>query len=253
VSGHRCVASAWLEQSDRAGDPGEGGIFPLTRERIASGWIREMAQRAGVPVRILSDEEIEASLAATLAAKPADGPIWVFAYGSLIWNPTIRWRERRIARVYGCHRRFCLRTTLGRGTPQRPGLMLGLDRGGSCRGVVYRLPDDGALEELRLLWRREMVTGAYRPRWLVARTGEGLVHAIAFLIERRHERYCCGLDNEQGIEMLATGEGPLGRACDYLYDTARHLRRLGIPDRHLERLAEQVRARRAELAAAQAG
>jgi len=241
------------ESGERAVDPGEGGVFPLTRERIASGWIREMVRRAGMPVRILSDEEIEASLRATLAARPQHGPVWVFGYGSLIWNPTIRWTERRIARVHGYRRRFCLRTTLGRGTPQRPGLMLGLDHGGSCRGVVYRLPDDDTPGELRLLWRREMVTGAYRPRWLLARTDEGAVPAIVFTIERRHDRYCCDLDDGQMVEMLATGEGPLGRACDYLFDTARHLRELGIPDRHLEELAERVRARRLELAASGSG
>lgn len=237
------------ESGDRAVDPGEGGVFPLTRERIASGWIREMVRRAGVPVRILTDEEIEASLQATLVAKPKGAPVRVFAYGSLIWNPTIRWTERRIARVHGYHRRFCLRTTLGRGTPERPGLMLGLDHGGSCRGVVYRLPEDDALGELRLLWRREMVTGAYRPRWLAAHTEGGPVPAIVFTIERRHDRYCRDLPEREMLDMLATGEGPLGRACDYLFDTARHLRELGIPDRHLEELAERVRARRGELAA----
>lgn len=237
------------QSGDRAVDPGEGGVFPLTRERIAAGWIHEMVQRAGVPVRILSEEEIEASLRATLAAKPEGAPVRVFAYGSLIWNPTVRWTERRIARVLGYHRRFCLRTTLGRGTPERPGLMLGLDHGGSCRGVVYRLPEDGTESELRLLWRREMVTGAYRPRWLAAHTAEGPVPAIVFTIERRHERYCRELSEREMLDMLATGEGPLGRACDYLFDTARHLRELGIPDRRLEALAVRVRARRAALAA----
>lgn len=241
--------SAEPETGDRTVDPGEGGVFPLTRERIAAGWLREMVQRAGVPVRVLSDEEIEASLQATLAAKPEGASVHVFAYGSLIWNPTIRWTERQIARVVGYHRRFCLRTTLGRGTPERPGLMLGLDHGGSCRGVLYRLPDDDTLGELRLLWRREMVTGAYRPRWLAAHTTRGTVPAIAFTIERSHDRYCRELSETEMLDMLAIGEGPLGRACDYLFDTARHLCELGIPDQHLMQLAERVRHRRAELAA----
>ncbi|GBD43097.1 hypothetical protein HRbin40_00562 [bacterium HR40] len=231
-------------------DPGEGGMFPLTRERIAAGWIREIAQRAGLPVRILSDEEIDASLRATLEARPEEGPVRVFAYGSLIWNPTVRYRDRQIACISGYRRRFCLRTILGRGSPERPGLMLGLDHGGSCRGVVYTLAEEDCEEELRLLWRREMVTGAYRPRWLRARVPNGMVSAIAFTIERRHERYCRELSDSEMLDMLATGEGPLGRACDYLYDTARHLRTLGIPDRQLEELAERVRRRRAELAAA---
>src|SRR5205809_1997006 len=104
--------------------------------------------------RALSDEALAASLAATLAKKPAGAGWWVFAYGSLLWNPLFPFAESRRATVHGLHRRFCLLSLASRGKPHAPGLVLGLDRGGSCRGVVYRLPAPLAMDELHLLLRR---------------------------------------------------------------------------------------------------
>ncbi len=221
----------------------EGGSLVLDRETLEAGGLQRRLRAVAAGMELWSEERIRRSLDETLAARPEPGgDLWLFAYGSLIWNPIVRFTERRLALVRGYHRRFCLRTVLGRGCPERPGLMLALDQGGSCRGIAYRLPAALAREELLLVWRREMVAGAYRPRWLRARSGEGPLTVLAFTIERRHERYCPRLTEEERIAMLATARGPLGRAADYLFDTARHLAELGIPDRHLDRLCEAVRA-----------
>ena len=124
----------------------------LTREQIRSGWVQQIAREGG-GIHVLSDAELEASRRATLARAPSDD-IWVFGYGSLIWNPAFHFVERRLGTIHGWHRRFCLWTTLGRGSPDCPGLMLGLDRGGSCRGIVLRIAPEDVEVELDVLWRR---------------------------------------------------------------------------------------------------
>lgn len=221
---------------------GEGEI-KLTRESLADGSLRRWLAATNPDLKVWSDEELQASIDATLAKRPAGtGDVWVFAYGSLIWNPSIHTVERRTADVRGFHRRFCLWTHLGRGTLECPGLMLALERGGSCRGVVYRIAEAQVQEELTLLWRREMVTGAYRPRWVNGATPAGPVRAIAFTMNGAHHRYAGRLPEAQVAAVLARAEGPLGRCCSYLFSTVQHLHDLGIRDRHLERLAGLVEA-----------
>src|SRR6185295_7575731 len=113
-----------------------------------------------------------------LALAPRPRSVWVFGYGSLMWNPAIRYVERRPALVHGYHREFCLLARAGRGSPERPGLMLSLEPGGSCHGVAYRLPAGAIEDELDVLWRREMMTRSYSPVWVAARTADGISHAI---------------------------------------------------------------------------
>src|SRR5262249_7434624 len=148
---------------------------------------------------------------------------WLFGYGSLIWNPCFEYAERRIAKVVGWHRRFCLWTQLGRGSAKRPGLMLGLERGGSCRGVAFRVSAPMVEAELDIVWRREMVTDAYVPTWVNTATAEGRVRAVAFTINRRHPRYSGLLSERQIVEAIALAEGRLGTNRDYLLNTVQHL------------------------------
>jgi cation transport protein ChaC len=173
-----------------------------------------------------------------------DGGAWVFAYGSLIWNPAIHYVERRFARVHGWHRTFCLSTIAGRGSPDVPGLVLGLDRGGCCTGAAFRIAEECLEEELRLLWRREMLSGSYRPRWVPVRDEAGTVygHAIAFTIRRGGTYYVGGLAEDEVVRRLAKARGALGSSAEYLFQTRDGLRSLGIVDRRIERLAEQVEA-----------
>ena len=215
----------------------------LTRESILDGTLHALVRDVlGPNVRFMTDTERAAQVQAILARAPRPGRIWVFAFGSLIWNPTFHFVERRTARIHGFHRQFCLWARAGRGSPGRPGLMLSLESGGSCTGVAYRLARRAAATELDVIWRREMFTMAYRPVWTIARTPKGPEPAIAFSVNREHERYAPALGDETIARYLATGAGPIGRCCDYLFETARHLRELGLRDRRLEALEAKVRA-----------
>jgi len=214
----------------------------LTRESILDGTLHASVRALlGSNVRVMTDAERAAQVQAILARAPRPGRIWVFAFGSLIWNPTFHFVERRTARIYGFHRQFCLWSRAGRGSPGQPGLMLSLESGGSCTGVAYRLARSAAATELDVLWRREMFTMAYRPVWATAHTPKGLEPAIAFSANREHERYAPALGDEAIARYLATGAGPIGRCCDYLFETTRHLRQLGLRDRRLEALEAKVR------------
>lgn len=215
----------------------------LTREKIRSGWIRDMIAASGHVVHVLSDAELRATQDRCLAALEPGADLWLFGYGSLIWNPCFEFTDRRTARLHGWHRRFCLWTHLGRGTPERPGLMLGLERGGSCHGVVFKMPAATIASELDVVWRREMVTAAYVPVWVSVATEAGPLRAVAFTINRRHERYTGRLDEAATVEALAVAEGPLGTNREYLFNTLRHLDELGLRDRTLHRLALAVGAR----------
>lgn len=192
-------------------------------------------------VRWMPTEEREAQVADMLARAPTPGNLWVFAFGSLIWNPAFEFIEQRTARVHGYRRQFCLWARAGRGSAERPGLMLSLESGGSCAGVAYRLPPGAERLELDLIWRREMAASAYRPVWTRAHTDQGVEWAVAFTANRTHERHAPNLSEDQVVHHLATGVGAMGRASDYLFDTVAHLRKLGIRDRTLERLDARVR------------
>jgi cation transport protein ChaC len=217
--------------------------FKLTRESILDGSLRAASQALLGPHATphLSDEERARQIAEALAVAPDPEAIWVFGYGSLMWNPAFHYAERRTARIHGYHRQFCLWARAGRGSPERPGLMLGIEPGGSCNGVAYRIAPDLVKSELDVLWRREMNSMAYRPTWVSARTRTGAVPALTFAVNRAHERYIGDLDLASTCRYLAQGAGPLGLCCDYLFETVAHLRELGVKDRHLEVLEAQVR------------
>jgi glutathione-specific gamma-glutamylcyclotransferase len=215
----------------------------LTREAILGDGLRALVQAADPEARCISAEEHKASIGAVLAERAAGGDVWLFAYGSLIWNPLIHFVEREVGTVHGYHRCFCLWSHTGRGTKAKPGLMLGLERGGACRGIAYRIAERLAAEELNVVWRREMLTGAYAPRWVPVVTKAGPVQAIAFLINRRHARYAGKLPENRIIASIAEAHGPLGACATYLFNTVAHLEELGIRDRRLERLRDRVTAR----------
>jgi cation transport protein ChaC len=214
----------------------------LTRQTILDGTLHASARALlGPKVRFITDEERAAQVQAILARAPRPGRIWIFGFGSLMWNPAFHFVERRTARIHGFHRQFCLWARAGRGSPERPGLMLSLELGGSCTGVAYRIEKQAAATELDVIWRREMLTMAYRPVWTRAYTSRGPEPAIAFSANRGHERYVPGLEDTVIARYLATGAGPMGRCCDYLFDTVAHLRQLGIRDRRMEALEQRVR------------
>jgi cation transport protein ChaC len=215
----------------------------LSRRDLEEGRMREVYVEALAEGHALTDEQLWASLSATLQVKPRAAGWWVFAYGSLLWNPIFPFAEARRATVHGLHRRFCLWSLASRGRPSAPGLVLGLDRGGSCRGVVYRLPSTCAIDELHLLWRREMVTGAYAPRWLHADCEGRPIVALGFVVKRRHAQYAGHLTIEAQADVIALACGAFGTSADYLERTRVSLATHGVVDLYLERLASRVAAK----------
>ena len=211
----------------------------LSRRDLERGLMRELYLATVGPAHALDDEALSRSLAATLAAKPKGAGWWVFGYGSLLWNPLFPVAEACPATIHGLHRRFCLRSLASRGTRERPGLVLGLERGGACRGVAFRLPSPLALDELHLLWRREMVVGSYRPVWVRARAGGRELTALAFAVRRDHPQYAALTTDEQA-DTIARACGAFGSSCEYLMKTRAALAAHGIVDRYLERLADAV-------------
>ncbi len=217
----------------------QSDVAPLhdaTRRALESDDAHARVRGTPLERELLSDAALEASLQRALASPHHHGDLWLFAYGSLIWNPAIVHDERRLATVHGYHRRFCLRSRLNRGTPERPGLVLGLEHGGSCRGVVYRIPSDRVEAELRLLWRREMMLGSYVPHWLHAAAGGERLRAVGFVVNHRSSGYAANLPDPMIIEILARSSGRFGKGLDYLRQTAAGLTASGILDRRIEQL-----------------
>ena len=175
----------------------------LSRRDLEENRMRELYAAAVDPTRALSDEQLSESLTATLAAKPKGAGWWVFAYGSLLWNPLFPVAEMRPATLRGLHRRFCLWSLASRGTRECPGLVLGLDRGGACRGVALRLPAMLAIDELHLLWRREMVVGSYHPRWVKVDADGREIVALTFVVRRDHPQYAGRLSLASEADVLA--------------------------------------------------
>ena len=173
---------------------------------------------------------------------PPGKDFWVFGYGSLIWHPGFPHVEVRRGRLHGYNRRFCILSHRYRGTPERPGLVLGLDRGGSCQGLVYRVPAGEAEEVMDYLYDREMITGVYFPRWLEVRTDQGPVTAASFVVDRGHVQYAGALTPEETAYLITQGCGERGRCEEYLRKTVHHLDALGLGCPRLSHLLRLVEA-----------
>jgi cation transport protein ChaC len=169
------------------------------------------------------------------------GDVWVFGYASLIWRPEFDAVEQRPATAYGWHRALEMRSRVNRGTPECPGLVFALVKGGSCRGIVYRIEERRARVELERLWEREMPTGIYDPKWLNCRTAQGRVKALAFTLSRNSPNHTGPLPDEQMVDILRTANGRYGSTLSYLVETATSLRGCGIRDRDIERIVALAR------------
>jgi glutathione-specific gamma-glutamylcyclotransferase len=216
----------------------------LSRRDLELNRMREIYAAAIDPSYALTDVQLSESLTSTLAAKPKGAGWWIFAYGSLLWNPLFPVAEMRPAILVGLHRRFCLWSLASRGTRDCPGLVLGLDRGGSCRGVALRLPAPLALDELHLLWRREMVADSYRPTWVKLLADDRELIALTFVVRRNHPQYAGKLALARQVEVLDRACGAFGSSLDYLERTRVALVSHGIVDPYLEKLAAHVAAQR---------
>jgi glutathione-specific gamma-glutamylcyclotransferase len=215
----------------------------LNRQALESKLLQQLLAHPELNLKILSDEELLASIKATLAEN-ATNELWILAYGSLIWNPLFEYLERCVVTIEGWHRQFCLLAPLGRGTIENPGLVLGLEKGKCCQGIAYRLAVDENLEaELLLLWRREMVVGSYIPTWVRVNHGSKEISAIAFTVNSQHSAYVNHLSKSEIVACLATAKGFLGSSAEYLYQTVEGLLAEGIEDRELMELDGLVKAR----------
>ena len=174
-----------------------------------------------------------------------DHDLWLFAYGSLMWRPGFAYLEARRARVTGYRRCFCIYSVHHRGTPERLGMVLGLDRGGACDGIAYRIAASQVAETLRYLRARELINGVYRevhvPVELEGNSGAGgagpgETRALSFVAERAHPNYAHRLPLAIQARLIRGGRGVSGANLDYLVSTVRHLSELGIRERELERL-----------------
>lgn len=162
--------------------------------------------------------------------------LWIFGYGSLIWKPEFEYAERRHAKVHGWHRALKMWSRINRGTPECPGLVLGMLSGGSCRGVVFRIHKPEARPIMANLWQREMITGVYDPRWLTCHTPQGPVNALAFTLSRKSPNHTGDLPDNEYRRIFAQACGRYGTTRDYVQATFDELRRQGIHDRALARL-----------------
>jgi cation transport protein ChaC len=167
--------------------------------------------------------------------RPA-GDIWIFGYGSLMWRPNFPHAETRPARLHGYHRALCIYSTAYRGTYEVPGLVFGLDRGGSCRGLAFRVIDADADDVMGYLYEREMINHVYRPKWLTTTLPTGTVSAYTFVADTSHEQYTGKLDDAETVKLALQGCGKSGTCIEYLQNTLAHLEELGIHDGTLERI-----------------
>ena len=175
---------------------------------------------------------------------PSAGDLWVFGYGSLIWRPGFEFAERVEARLVGAHRALCVYSFVHRGTPERPGLVLGLDQGGACRGMAYRVPAANRAETITYLRAREQATMVYRESvrsvWLRG-DPERRISALCYVVDRGHAQYAGRLSLDQQLHHVRQGHGRSGANRDYVIATVAALEELGIRETELHLLADRLR------------
>jgi cation transport protein ChaC len=169
---------------------------------------------------------------------------WVFGYGSLMWNPGFEFEEQQAAHLFGFRRALCVRSWVHRGTEQKPGLVLGLDRGGSCRGVAFRVAPQNREAVIDYLRERELVTNVYKERTLAATLGDGRrVDTLAYICDRTHHQFAGALTIDEAAATVSSAAGKSGPNIDYLRNTLAHLREMGIRDHWLEDVGRTAEAR----------
>jgi cation transport protein ChaC len=215
----------------------EKSFFRLSRERLNE--LDRAARENGYPADWrLTDEAREATRTALLGSHT--GNLWIFAYGSLMWDPAIHIVEIRTGMLQGFHRRFCLKSHIGRGSREKPALMAGLDDGGSCAGLAFRVPAETVDRETEILWMREMIAGTYLPTMVPIETPQGTIKALTFVMNRNSSRYV-RLDLEETARIIATGRGLRGTCLEYLENLAERLDLLGLRDPDIDELRARVR------------
>jgi cation transport protein ChaC len=229
-----------FDESRSAFQRDENGLLrreAFTPERVA--YLTEQVTKSGLWT-FISAEDREASRQSILRDHPEGEDLWVFGYGSLMWNPALAVTESRRAHVHGWSRNFCLQLIIGRAMPDRPGLMLAIEPGDGMTGVAHRIDREAIESETSILWMREMLSGAYIPAWVDAETPDGPIKAITFVINKAHDRYAGTLPIDEQARRIAQAEGQAGNNRDYLYRCHAELQRMGVADPYVEALFSAV-------------
>ena len=167
------------------------------------------------------------------------GDLWVFGYGSLMWSPGFRCAEKQTALVRGYHRALCILSSRYRGTPEKPGLVMGLCSGGSCWGIAFRVPASRVRRVVTMLWKREMLNKVYKPTLIPVTVAPGRrIRALAFVADTAHKQFVKELDLHGRAQLVAQGIGQRGRCVDYIRNTLEHMLTLGVNDPHLARILD---------------
>lgn len=193
----------------------------------------------------LSDDARRQLLEEMLATASDPNDIWIFGFGSLMWNPGFTPRESREAQLAGYERRFHIWSTKARGTPERPGLGLCLEPAdGTCRGIAYRIKPETRDQDLAYLWDREMGSGVYRPTWVELEATDGKpIRAITWVADPEHYQYAGARPAEEMAMIMAGGKGVYGNCRDYLANTIREMKKLGDNDPLLDQVLTLIDAR----------
>lgn len=212
----------------------------LTRQAICSGAYLDSFE--SLPA-LWTMEQIERSLVHTMTLRPTDAShVWIFAYGSLMWNPMLEFKCRRVATLHDWHRSFCLHMVAGRATPDRPGRMLALEAGGHTHGVALRLCPRTQDEDLRVVWIREMILGSYRPTWAPVTLDDGTeTHAIAFMADPSREQFTHDSAIATVAPLIAVAAGKLGTNAEYVFRLRAALQACRLQDPYIEALASAIR------------
>jgi len=214
----------------------------LTRDALLNGDIERLVHDRLSDMDRMCSEERGILVNHTLRML-GDTDLWIFGYGSLIWNPALNYEEQRRCSIEGYKKKFCFWTTLSRGSIDNPGLMMGLMEGEGCNGVAFRISAENARSELDVLYRREMSHYIYKPTWVDAQCVEtdSLFKILTFVVDKENHRFVNNLSIEETVRTIATAEGPLGRNCDYLYQLSQMMQELGFDEPELDNLALKVK------------
>ena len=226
------------ELRDKISDPLTSPSRTLTTAKLAA-----VSKERGLPLDWwYSDSEREAERVEILAGR-RDTDLWVFGYGSLMWDPALRFEEVRRTHVPGYARRFILKDIYGgRGTVDAPGLMVALDKGPGCDGIAFRISRENTDEETEVLWRRERIGSAYRPVFVEAIAADSRMMALTFIADHEADLIDASLTRAQQIEYCASGTGFMGSSLDYLKNIHRQFGALGIQDDEISALLRETEA-----------
>jgi len=205
----------------------------ITQEKTTFKW---GSGKEADSIRTMSSQELSASFQGMLKGRNLENGVWVFGYGSLMWNPDFKFAEKITGVVSGFHRRLCLKSTVYRGTPDYHGLVFGLDQGDSCQGMAFRITPEHLETELQIVWEREMFAETYIPTWVSVQTKQRNVSAMTFVINPEHEHYVPDLALEDVAQRVVRAEGKCGTCHDYVQNTVKCLHQLGLRDPVLEQL-----------------